>query len=64
MKIIWCFCIFLCFSFLHGQEVGLDFFIQKAKENTPILSMLRQHPLLERMATMLVLPMADYIPHS
>ena len=37
MKIIWCFFIFLCFPTLHGQEVGLDFFLQKAKENTPML---------------------------
>tara|TARA_R110002074_G_scaffold197610_15_gene365018 strand:+ start:10100 stop:11374 length:1275 start_codon:yes stop_codon:yes gene_type:complete len=37
MKIIFYFFIFLCFPILHGQEVGLDYFLQKAKENTPVL---------------------------
>jgi hypothetical protein len=37
MKIIWYFFIFFCFSALHGQEVGLDYFLQKSKVNTPIL---------------------------
>jgi hypothetical protein len=37
MKIIWYFFVFFCFPALHGQEVGLDYFLQKSKENTPIL---------------------------
>jgi outer membrane protein TolC len=37
MKLIWCFFIFLCFPFLYGQDTGLDYFLQNAKESIPSL---------------------------